>query len=40
MGEIAVKAGLAADYLGAATVEFICDGPDNVYFMEMNTRFG
>lgn len=38
MGDIAVKAGLAADYLGAATVEFICDGPDNVYFMEMNTR--
>lgn len=38
MGEIAVKAGLAADYSGAATVEFICESPEKVYFMEMNTR--
>ena len=38
MGDVAVKAGIAAGYQGAATVEFICDGPDNVYFMEMNTR--
>ena len=38
MGDVAVKAGIAAGYSGAATVEFICDGPDNVYFMEMNTR--
>jgi acetyl-CoA carboxylase biotin carboxylase subunit len=38
MGDVAVKAGVAAGYCGAATVEFICDGPDNVYFMEMNTR--
>jgi acetyl-CoA carboxylase biotin carboxylase subunit len=38
MGDVAVKAGIAAGYKGAATVEFICDGPDNVYFMEMNTR--
>ena len=38
MGEIAVKAGIAAGYCGAATVEFICESPEKIYFMEMNTR--
>jgi 3-methylcrotonyl-CoA carboxylase alpha subunit len=38
MGAAAVKAGLAIDYLGAGTVEFIM-GPDRqFYFMEINTR--
>lgn len=43
MGEAAVKAAAAIDYVGAGTVEFIVDvtdGLDNApfYFMEMNTR--
>ena len=37
MGEMAVKAGLATEYCGVATVEYICDH-DSFYFMEMNTR--
>jgi acetyl-CoA carboxylase biotin carboxylase subunit len=38
LGEIAVRAGKAAGYQGAGTVEFICESPDRAYFMEMNTR--
>lgn len=37
MGEAAVAAGKAINYLGAGTVEFLLDG-ENFYFMEMNTR--
>lgn len=38
LGEIAVRAALAADYEGVGTVEFICEAPHKAYFMEMNTR--
>lgn len=43
MGEAAVKAAQAIDYVGAGTVEFLVDdsrGEDDIafYFMEMNTR--
>lgn len=34
----AVKATQAIDYVGAGTIEFIMDGDDSFYFMEMNTR--
>lgn len=33
-----VAAGIAVNYRGAGTVEFLYDGADGVYFMEMNTR--
>ena len=33
-----VNAAKAVDYQGAGTVEFLYDGKDGVYFMEMNTR--
>ena len=38
MGEMAVQAARAADYVGAGTVEFIVDPDRNFYFLEMNTR--
>jgi acetyl-CoA carboxylase biotin carboxylase subunit len=38
LGEIAVRAALAVGYQGAGTVEFICESPEQAYFMEMNTR--
>ena len=36
--EAAVEAAKKVDYVGAGTVEFLYDGADGVYFMEMNTR--
>jgi 3-methylcrotonyl-CoA carboxylase alpha subunit len=33
-----VNAGKAVNYRGAGTVEFLYDGEDGVFFMEMNTR--
>jgi 3-methylcrotonyl-CoA carboxylase alpha subunit len=39
LGEKAVAAARAVNYVGAGTVEFIMDNTDNkFYFMEMNTR--
>lgn len=39
MGDAAVKATKAVDYVGAGTIEFIFDRTSNdFYFMEMNTR--
>lgn len=38
LGEIAVKAAEAADYLGTGTIEFLMDQDHHFYFMEMNTR--
>ena len=38
LGEAAVKAAKAVDYVGAGTVEFVMDKNFNFYFMEMNTR--
>ncbi len=39
MGEVAVKAALAVDYVGAGTCEFLVDGnTKSFYFLEMNTR--
>ncbi|XP_074860537.1 methylcrotonoyl-CoA carboxylase subunit alpha, mitochondrial isoform X4 [Carettochelys insculpta] len=38
LGEAAVKAAKAVNYVGAGTVEFIVDSQHNFYFMEMNTR--
>ncbi|MCC6717825.1 MAG: acetyl-CoA carboxylase biotin carboxylase subunit [Acetobacteraceae bacterium] len=37
MGEAAVAAARAVNYIGAGTVEFIAEG-ENFHFMEMNTR--
>ncbi|WP_031550232.1 acetyl/propionyl/methylcrotonyl-CoA carboxylase subunit alpha [Parvularcula oceani] len=36
--EAGVEAARAVSYRGAGTVEFLYDGKDSVYFMEMNTR--
>lgn len=38
LGEAAVRAAQAVNYVGAGTVEFIMDKDQNFYFMEMNTR--
>jgi 3-methylcrotonyl-CoA carboxylase alpha subunit len=38
MGEAAVAAARAVNYVGAGTVEFIMTGSSQFYFMEMNTR--
>ncbi|XP_048397986.1 methylcrotonoyl-CoA carboxylase subunit alpha, mitochondrial isoform X1 [Stegostoma tigrinum] len=38
LGEAAVQAAKAVNYVGAGTVEFIMDAQHNFYFMEMNTR--
>ena len=38
MGDAAVKAAAAIDYVGAGTVEFLLDVDGSFYFIEMNTR--
>jgi 3-methylcrotonyl-CoA carboxylase alpha subunit len=38
MGAAAIQAGLAIDYVGAGTVEFIVGADGGFYFMEINTR--
>ncbi|MEP7703034.1 acetyl/propionyl/methylcrotonyl-CoA carboxylase subunit alpha [Paraglaciecola sp. 25GB23A] len=38
MGEAALKAAKAINYVGAGTVEFLLDVDERFYFMEMNTR--
>lgn len=38
MGQAAVRAAEAIDYVGAGTVEFLLDEDGSFYFMEMNTR--
>lgn len=38
MGEAALKAGRAVNYVGAGTVEFLLDARGQFFFLEMNTR--
>ncbi|HRK88806.1 MAG TPA: acetyl-CoA carboxylase biotin carboxylase subunit [Anaerolineales bacterium] len=38
MGDVAVKAAQAVDYINAGTIEFLVDKDRNFYFLEMNTR--
>ncbi|MCF5702922.1 acetyl-CoA carboxylase biotin carboxylase subunit [Pseudomonas syringae] len=38
MGEAALQAGHAVNYVGAGTVEFLLDARGQFYFLEMNTR--
>lgn len=38
LGELAVKAAKAINYLNTGTLEFLMDEKNNFYFMEMNTR--
>ncbi len=38
MGEVAVRAARAVDYVSAGTIEFLVDADRNFYFLEMNTR--
>ena len=38
MGDVAIKAARAVDYVNAGTVEFLVDKHHNFWFMEMNTR--
>ncbi|MCM8780364.1 MAG: ATP-grasp domain-containing protein, partial [Candidatus Omnitrophica bacterium] len=38
LGELAVKASKAVNYVSAGTLEFLLDRDNNFYFMEMNTR--
>ncbi len=38
MGQVAVEAAKAVDYVNAGTIEFLVDRDKNFYFLEMNTR--
>jgi propionyl-CoA carboxylase alpha chain len=38
MGEVAINAAKACDYVNAGTIEFLFDKNKNFYFLEMNTR--
>ncbi|HDD55255.1 MAG TPA: acetyl-CoA carboxylase biotin carboxylase subunit [Chloroflexi bacterium] len=38
MGQVAVQAARAVDYINAGTIEFLVDKDKNYYFLEMNTR--
>jgi acetyl-CoA carboxylase biotin carboxylase subunit len=38
LGEMAIRGARAVNYVSAGTIEFLLDGSNNFYFMEMNTR--